>query len=241
MARLSRRELKEDKFISEFEETLLFLEESWEMLLALVLVVVIGAGALVGWWWYADRQEHLASRALSQALETYAAPIRLNPGDLPPGYPGPSFSSQKEKYETAQKEFAELRQKFARTSVGGIAKHYEALCLWQLGRQTEALKLLEEASQAADPERAALARLHLASIYQKLGRIEQARQLYQRLTENPTVTVPREVALLALADLYATTRPAEARKLYEELKRTLGGTPAGNQVTRRLEMLPPAP
>lgn len=240
MARVSRHELKQDEFLSTFEETLGVLEEQREMLIGLVLVVLVGGGVLGGLWWDARRQEQRASFALGQALDSYAAPIRLNPGESPANYPGPSFANEKEKYEAAQKEFARLRREFAGTSVAVVAKHYEALALWQLGKQDEALQQLEEVSRAANPERAALARLHLAGIYQQRGRTEEARKLYRKLADQPTRSVPRPVALLALADLQAASQPAEARKLYEELKRTLGDTRLAGQINRRLELLPPA-
>ncbi|MFQ5927748.1 MAG: tol-pal system YbgF family protein [Terriglobia bacterium] len=241
MARIRRRELKQDEFISAFEQSLEFLEEQREMLIALVRVVVVGAGSLGGWWWHARRQEQRASLALGQALELYAAPIRLNPGESPANIPGPSFANEKEKYEAAQKAFADLRREFARTRVGVIAKHYEGLALWELGKQEEALRLLEEVSHAARRERAAVARLHLAGRYLKLDRKEEARQLYQKLAARPTGSVPRAVALLALADLIARTEPAEARKLYEEVKRELGESSLAAEIDRRLALLPPAP
>lgn len=241
MARLRRRELKEDEFISGFEETLEFFEEQRETLVALVLVAVLGAGALGGWWWYTEKQEARASLALGQALEIYAAPIRLNPGEASAAQLGPSFSSEKEKYEAAQKEFTRLRQEFSRTSVAVVAKHYEALALWELGQKDEAIRRLEEVSRGAQRERAAVAGLHLASMYQALGRPEDARRLYQRLADEPTASVPRPVALLALADSYATTDPARARQLYEELKRTLGDSRVASEIDRRLESLPASP
>ncbi|MFQ5817703.1 MAG: tol-pal system YbgF family protein [Terriglobia bacterium] len=239
MARVSRRELKKDEFISAFEETLAFLGEQREMIIALVLVVLVGAGSLGGFWWYARRQEQQASLALGQALEIYAAPIRLNPGESPLSLPGPSFANEKEKYEAAQKAFGELRREFARTRVGVLGKHYEGLALWELGKRDEAVRLLEEVSRGTRPERAAVAGLHLAGFYQKLGRREEARQLYQKLSERPTSSVPRAVALLALADLTAATQPAEARKLYEEVKRELGDSSLADEVDRRLALLPP--
>lgn len=238
MARVSRRELKEDEFISGFEETLEFLETQWEMVLALVLVVLVGGAALGGLWWHAQRQEQRASLALAEALDVYSAPILAAPGGLP-GYVGPSFFSQKEKFEAAEKEFARLRQDFSDTSIAVTAKHYQALARWELGRHEEALGMLEEVSRAANPERGALAAFHLANWYQKLGRREDAIRLYGKLADYPTASVPRPLALLALADLYAPTQPEEARPLYEEVKRTLGDTPLASQVERRLDLLPP--
>ena len=240
MARVSRRELKEDEFIHGFEETLEFLEEQKATLIALALVVVLGAGALGSLWWYGKRQEARASVALGRALEIFSAPIRVNPGATP-DESGPSFATEKEKYEAAQQEFARLRREFSGTGVAVIAKHYEALALVQLGEQDKGMPLLEEVSRAANPERAAVAKLHLGSLYERSGRVEDARKLYRTLAAEPTLSVPRPVALLALADSLAGTNPAEARNLYEEVKRMIGESPVSGQVERRLEALPPSP
>ncbi len=239
MARVSRRELKQDEFISTFEETWEFLKQQRETIVALVLAVLLGAGTLGGFYWQTSREEQRASAALGEALAIYAAPVRPTPAEVPPGLSRPSFDSEPEKYKAAQEAFVRLRQNFPRTHVAVIAKHYEALTLWQLGRREEALKLLEELSQAGDRERAALARFHLAGFYLQLGRTDQARQLFQKLANQPCVSVPRATALFALAELYATSQPAQARKLYEELRQQFGDTPLAGQIKRRLEMLPP--
>ncbi len=240
MARVSRRELKEDEFIHGFEETLEFLEEQKATLIALALVVVLGAGALGSLWWYGRRQEARASIALGRGLEIFSAPIRANPAAAPDAF-GPSFASEKEKYEAAQREFARLRREFSGTTVAVIAKHYEALALVQLGEQDKGIGMLEEVSRAANRERAAVAKLHLGSLYEKSGRVEDARKLYRALAADPTLSVPRPVALLALADSLAGTSPAEARNLYEEVKRLVGESPVSSQVDHRLEALPPNP
>lgn len=240
MARVSRRELKRDEFISTFEETWEFLRQQRDTIVALVLAVLLGAGTLGGFYWHSRRQEQRASTALGEALAIYSAPIRPNPAEVPPGLPRPSFDTEPEKYEAAREAFVRLRQNFPRTHVAVIAKHYEALALWHLERREKALKLLEEVSQAGNPERAALAQLHLAGFYLQLGRTEEARQLYQKLADHPCVSVPRPTALLALADLYAASQPGQARKLYDELRQEFADTPLATQINRRLEMLPPA-
>lgn len=240
MARVSRRELKKDEFISTFEESWEFLKQQRETIVALVLVVLLGAGTLGGFYWHTSRQEQRASAALGEVLAIYSAPVQPAPAEAASSPARPSFDTEPEKYQAAHEAFVRLRQNFPRTHVAVIAKHYEALALWHLERREEALKLLEEVSQAGDRERAALAQLHLAGFYLQLGRTDQARQLYQKLADRPCVSVPRSTALFALAELYATSQPQQARKLYEELRQQFGDTPLGAQIKRRLEMLPAA-
>jgi tetratricopeptide (TPR) repeat protein len=240
MARIQRQELKHDEFIDSFDEFLLYLEDHWKWLTALVAGIVLAGGALGGFYFYSQRQERAAVVALGNALESFEAPVRQG---LPPtpGDTRRSFATDKQKYETAAKEFAAVRSDYPRTQAALRAKHYEAVCRYRLGESESAVKSLEELSRAADRNQAALAKLHLAGIYESQARPKDAEALYRQLAENPAPVVPREVALLALADLQVESNPAEARRIYEQLKSEFPDTPVAEQVTRRLDFLPPPP
>ena len=99
MARVSRRELKRDEFISTFEETWEFLRQQRDTIVALVLAVLLGAGTLGGFYWRSRRQEQRASAALGAALTIYAAPVRPTPAEVPPDLSRPSFDTEQAKYE----------------------------------------------------------------------------------------------------------------------------------------------
>ncbi len=65
---------------------------------------------------------------------------------------------------------------------------------------------------------ASLAKLALANLYQQLNRSSEAVVLYNQLIAKPTSTVPADAARLQLAALYEKTNPAEANKIYAQLK-----------------------
>ncbi len=238
MARIQRQELKHDEFIDSFDEFLLYLEDHWQWLVALLVGIVLAGGALGGFYFYSQRQERAATAAFGNALTSFEAPVRQG---LPPtpGDTERSFATEKEKYETASKEFAAVRTDYPRTRAALMAKHYQALCLYHLGKSEPAVAALEELSRGPDRNVAALAKLHLAGIYESQARPTDAEALYRQLAENPAPVVPREVALLALADLLAQSNPAEARRIYQQLKAEFPDTPVAEQVTRRLDYLPP--
>ncbi len=240
MARIQRQELKHDEFIDSFDEFLLYLEDHWRWLTALLAGIVLAGSALGGFYFYSQRQERAATAALGNALTSFEAPVRQG---LPPtpGDTERSFASEKEKYETATKEFTAVRTDYPRTHAALMAKHYQALCLYRLGKSEPAVATLEELSRGPDRNVAALARLHLAGIYESQGKPKEAEALYRQLADNPAPVVPREVALLALADLLAQSNPAEARRIYGLLKAEFPDTPVAEQVTRRLNYLPPPP
>ncbi|MGC2500530.1 MAG: coatomer subunit epsilon, partial [Silvibacterium sp.] len=73
-----------------------------------------------------------------------------------------------------------------------------------------------------------------AGLYRQTGRDDQAVDLYRQVIKNPTLTVPASAAKLQLAGLYETTNPAEAKKLYAEIKDQDKTTAAGQIATQKL-------
>ncbi len=241
MARISRQELKQDEFVDTVDQALDYLERHGRALLTALLVLVLAGGSAGGYYWYSKKQEAKASAALGQALITFAAPVQAGLPPLPGLGPEKIFSSEEEKYQAAREEFAGVYQDYPGTQSGQLARQYQALCLWQLDDKDAAVAALEEVSRASDNNVAAVARFHLAGFYLQLGRTEDAKKLYRELADNPTATLPRATALLALADLLASEDPAEARRLLEEVRDEYSDTPIATQVSRRLELLPAPP
>jgi tetratricopeptide (TPR) repeat protein len=242
VARIQRQELKHDEFIDTLDATLLYVEEHTRTLLTLALAVVLGGGSLGGFYWYNRQQERKASAALAKALITFQAPVQEGLPPLPGAGVQQVFASEEDKYRAAEEGFAAVSSDFPRTRSGRLAKHYQALCQFELGDTQAAVATLEELTRASKPNEAALAKLHLAGFYQKLGRRAEAANLYRELADHPTDTVPRAMALLELATLEAVENPEEARRLYTEIKNEFPDTPIAAEVTQRLELLPaPAP
>lgn len=238
MAHIQRRELKHDEFVDSLDEALLYVEDHSRSLLVLLLAVVLGGGALGGFYWYSRRQEDRANAALSSALLTFEAQVQEGLPPLPGQGAERTFSSEHDKYQAAEKEFAAVRRDFPRTRAALLAKHYQALCQFQLGESEAAVTALSELGRAPNPEVAALARLHLAGFYENLGRRAEAEKIYRQLAEHPTTTVPRSMALLALANLQTQANPAEARMLYSQIQAEFPDTDIAAEITRRLQLLP---
>ena len=240
MARLKRQELKHDEFIDSADALYLYVEEHGRTLVTAALAVLVAGGALVGFYWYSRQQEHQGNAALGAALMTFEAPVQAGLPPLP-GETRKTFTSEQEKYTAAEKEFTAVRTGFPRTRAALFAKHYQALCQWEKGEHDSALAGLDELTRAADPNVAALAKLHLAGYYESLGRAADAEKLYRDLADHPAVTVPRAAALLALAQVVSNRDAAEARRLLEEVKGAYPDTSIATEATRRLELLPATP
>jgi len=240
MARIQRQELKHDEFVDTVDAALLWLEDNWRGLLVTVLAVVLVGGSAGGYFWYSRQQEERASAALTAALITFQAPVQAGLPQLPGEGPEKVFTSEQAKFEAAKKEFEAIRTRFPRARSGQLAAYYVAICQNLLGDTDAARATLEEVSRSRDPNVASQAKLTLAGHYQKLGRLPDAEKLYRELADTPTVLVPRATALLELAALKAASDPAEARRLYDEIKREYGDTNIAAEVNRRLESLPAA-
>lgn len=241
MARIQRQELKHDEFADSIDSALLYLEDNWRRLTVIALVILLGGGSVGGYIWHSRDQEHRAGAALTSALFTLQAPVQAGLPPLPGEGPERIFNSEQAKFEAARKEFDAVRTEFPRTRSAQLAGFYVALCDHQLGKTDAAITTLEELSRVNDKNIAAQAQLTLAGFYQQRGRTADAQKLYRQLADNPTVTVPRSMALLELATLQSESDPAAARKLFDEIKREFPDTQIAAEVTRRIELLPAAP
>jgi hypothetical protein len=71
-----------------------------------------------------------------------------------------------------------------------------------------------------------------------MGQGDEAVTLYQQLIAKPTVLVPKPIVMLALAEHYSDKNPAEAVKLYNQIKSDYPDTPVAEQADQALAFLP---
>ena len=226
MARLTRHDLKEHEFEDTIEYVQEFARQYAKEIVSGVAAAVIVIGGFVGWRSYNEHQAAAANAALSEALKTFQAPVSAAPVNLfssSPSQPtGGQFTSDEQKYKAAMAQFSAVGAKYGRQKAGIFARYYVGLCQSAMGDDNAAQKTLAVVGQASDKDAAALAKLALASDLAKAGKTAEAAKVYQDLAQHPTSTVPRSTALLAEADLYRNTQPAQARALYEQTAKEVG-------------------
>lgn len=236
MAHISRKELKRD----EFRETLTHGAEAvashqkqvW-MIGAVALIVALAIG---GWSSYTRRETVKGAAALDDAMKIFQARIRT--ATDPPPEPGEAtYMDEKNKYADAEKKFVSVADQFGRTRPGQEARYYAGLCEARLGAFDRAQKSFDMLGSASDAELAALAKFQLAGVYDKTGKAAQAAQLYQQLADKPSVLVPKPLVLLTLAEHYRKTDPAQAIKLYNQIKKDFADSPAATQADQGLQEL----
>ena len=137
-----------------------------------------------------------------------------------------SFTSSAERALAARKQFYAISSEYGSSRAGQWAHYFAALCEVDLGNYAVAEGQLKDVVNSRDTELSSLANLVLASVYHNQKKDADAIAIYKDLIDHPTLSVPKTTAQLGLADLYQTTQPAEANKLYEQITKDDAKGPA---------------
>jgi predicted negative regulator of RcsB-dependent stress response len=211
-----RKDLKKDeireKFVSGVESVASHQQALW-LVIAAALVVAL---AVFGWNSYAGRQTAKASAALDDAMKIFQARIRVAGEPVDPAEI--TYLDEKNKFTDADKKFLVVAAQYGRTKPGQMARYYAALSEVQLKQYADAEKNLGQVVTGGDENLASLAKFQLAEVFERENKGSQAVDLLKQLSDKPSVFVPKPMAMLALADYYRKTDPAQASKLYNQVK-----------------------
>jgi predicted negative regulator of RcsB-dependent stress response len=217
VARITRKELKTDKFALEVGHTVDFFEEHHTEFVRYGAVAVAVAAIICALMQYRGHQHTVRQEALAHALQIQEAPV----GQAPPGTEI-SFPSQDAKDKEAAKAFGELASKYSGTDEGYIGEYYLGCQAADQGKLSEAEKRFLSVADSANKRYASLANLSLGQVYFAEGKNDQGEKLLRSLIANPTVFVSKEQAAITLAKALAHIKPAEARKLLDPLRAVAG-------------------
>lgn len=233
---ITRKELKKDEIretLSHGAEAIVSHQQQIWLYGGVVLLAVL---AVLGWRFYTQKQTNNAELALADAMKIYEARIRA--ANEPAQPDEITYVDEKNKFGDAAKKFTDLANRYSRTRPGQLARYYAGLSLERLGKYNEAENDLKSLESSRDESLSALARFKLAQVYDEAGQGPQAVQLYQQLADKPSLFVPKAVVLLALADHYSGSDPAQAAKIYNQVKSEFPDTQAAQQADERLQLLP---
>ncbi len=218
MARYTRHQLKEDRFAEAVQERMLWGVEHRKVLTVVGVVVAALVLLVVGGFFYLQTRDEKASVALSAALRTYETPLR--PATAPPPPAGiESFTSSKDRAQAAQRGFRAVIHDYPYTRSADFARYWVGATAMDLGDYKMAEQELQQLTGSRRDDLAALAKFALASVYHAENKDGSAIQLYKELIDHPSTTVPKSTAQLELAAVYEPTQPAEAVKIYEQVRK----------------------
>jgi tetratricopeptide (TPR) repeat protein len=236
----TRHQLKQDRFSKVTFEAAgnaahWSVEHQSKLIAAVIVVIVIGAIALGGWY-YLNAQDEKASAEFSTAVRTWETPLR--PAGVPPQPGTDSFASAQERATAARKQFQAIVDKYPRTHTADIARYFVGLASAQLGDNAAAERSLQEAARSSNAALAALGKFALASVYRAENKDAQAIDVYKQLMDKPTLVVSKATAQLELASFYESRqKPDEAKKIYELVQKENPATDAASLAQRRAAAL----
>lgn len=228
-----RRDLKKDEIREKLVSGVESIASHQQALWLVVTAALVVALAVFGWRSYTQRETAKGTAALDDGLKIFQARI-IAPGE-PADPTETTYVDEKNKFTDADKKLLAVAGQYGRTKPGLMARYYAALSEVQLKEYPNAEKNLSEVVSGGDDNLASLAKFKLADVYQQENKGPQAVALYKELSEKPTVLVPKAMSMLALADYYRKSDPAQATKLYIQVKQEFPD--AAEQADQGLELL----
>ena len=213
MDKLTRKELKSDKFVLEFEHSVEYVTQHRQELIRWGIPAVVVVLIVLAVLYYRGYQHDARQEALQAAMQIQNSTV------------GPSQSEYVVSYPTSQareaavaKAWRDLAAKYSGTEEGGIAEFFLGTNSADQGNLTEAAKHFQAAIDSGDKTYVSEAKLALAQVYAAQGKLKDGEQLIQSVIDHPTVMVSKDAAILALAELIKNSDPQRAKKLVDPLR-----------------------
>jgi predicted negative regulator of RcsB-dependent stress response len=227
VAKLTRKQLKKDRFVEEVGEAVGIFTTHRNLIIGIAVGVLVLVVAGAAFYRYQQEQDTEARLALQEALGNYYGQVSLNriPGRV-------TFATTIAKDEAIRESLTKVSEDFAGRLEGEVARLHLALYEVSDGDLDKGKTMLEGLLDHRNDEVAALARKALADQLQREGKNEEAVPHYQHLVDNPTDMMPRErVELFGLYDALLATDEQKALELVKSIEERDG---AGREIAARM-------
>lgn len=213
MDRLTRKELKTDRFALEVQHSVEYVSEHRRQLVQWGAVAVVVVLLIVGVFVYRNYQASVRQEKLAAAMLIMNATIGPAPSEFVLAFP-----TQADRDKAFDKAFTELATKYPGTDEGDLAEFYLGTHAADAGHTDEAAKHYKVVADSGSGPYPSLAKLSLAQIYASQNKLADGKKLIQSVIDHPSELVSKEQAIIAMAELIAPTDPAGARKMLEPLR-----------------------
>lgn len=231
----TRRALKQDKFVNVTTSGLEWVGENRANVIAWAAGVLVAVAIVVAAVILFAKREAAANQLLGQAMDIYETQLTQPNQPVEPGIK--TYATAADRARAANPLFRQAADQYGWLSAGEMARYFAGVTELDLGDKSTAEADLEKATHAGGSNLTSLAKLALANLYAQSGRNSQAVTLLQDVIAHPSTTVPKSEAQLQLAQLYETTQPQEARRLYAQIKDQDKQTDAAQIATQKLQSL----
>ncbi len=230
--RLTRKQIKQDEFISFIDEWTHWLGSNWKQAAmglggaVVVLLLFLGVKALLG-----ARAEG-AGVALGKALEIYNAPVGTEAG----AGATVKFATAAARLEAAEKAFTEVKSKYSLSKDATVAKLFLARIAADRGDRDKAIsELTEITSKRSGDLVVRLAMLALVRLRLDKGEGTQLVSDLEAMAAGTDPRLARDVALYQLGQVWDRQgKTDEAVKAYRKLVDEFPESPYRNEAQQRL-------
>jgi predicted negative regulator of RcsB-dependent stress response len=212
--RITRKELKQDKFAVEVTHTVGYLAEHRTQAIRYGIAGLVVVALVVGFFTWRSHERAARRDALTAALEVRQAPVGPSRGDSLVR----TFPTEQDKNKAQIAAFSDVAAKYPGTDEGSVAQYYLGTIAAEQGNLAGAAKAFQEVADSGSANYASMAKLSLAEIYKAQGKAADGEKLIRSVMDKPTEFVSKEQATIALARYLASSNPAEARKLLTPLQ-----------------------
>lgn len=210
---LTRKELKTDKFVLEFEHGVEIFSEHRQQIIRWGAVAAVLVAVIIAVLLYRSHEHQVRQQALHAAMEIQNATIGPSTSDLIVSFPTATARDQ-----AVKKAFGDLAAKYPGTDEGVIAEYFLGTNAADDGNLGQAEKYFKDVVDSDRGPYASVAKLSLAEVYAGQGKLADGAKLIQSVIDHPTVLVSKDEATFALGELYAPSDPQRARKILEPLR-----------------------
>jgi predicted negative regulator of RcsB-dependent stress response len=238
MKRNERHHLKENELLQFASRTRDAIDaRQREVGIAAIAVILISIAA-IGYFAWRSRVEGLAGALLADAMIVSEARVGPPPA---PGTPatGPSFPTDREKYEATAAKFKAVADQYPSSDAGLFARYREAATQMALGNTKDAAAAYQQViDRAGNNLYGQMARLGLAEAQARDGQYDSAINAYRGLADNKDGPLPVDGILMQLGRTYLEAGKAtEAQQTFNRVVEEFPESPFSGDARRELDSL----
>lgn len=238
MKRTERHHLKENELLQFANRTREVIDARQREVGVAAIAVIIVSIAVIGYFAWRSRVEGRAGALLADAIIVSDARVGPPPA---PGTPatGPSFPSDREKYEATAAKFKAVADQYPSSDAGLFARYREGATQMALGNSKEAAAAYQQViDRAGSKLYGQMARLGLAEAQARDGQYDSAINTYKGLADNKDGPLPVDGILMQLGRTYLEAGKAtEAQQTFNRVVEEFPESPFSGDARKELDSL----